>query len=56
MDMTDKINITNQKYLTVEMLDAMAGVNATQWTYIDSVTLRETQFPSDVFIIEDDPN
>ena len=61
VDFTEEINASLFHGLTVNVnwLEAVTGIENVPWTYLDSKTLEEKEFPSDGFSIEkndsDDP-
>lgn len=55
VDVTEKVSLTTEKYITPGLLSEITNLrNVQKWLYIDAVSLTECQFPSDVFIIEED--
>jgi hypothetical protein len=56
IDVTERVNLTNEKYITPGLLAIKSGLrDVEKWLYLDPKTFEQRQFPSDVFIIENDP-
>ena len=55
IEITDTLNEMNEKYITPGLLSERTKLwDVQKWLYLDPKTLEPRQFPSDVFIIEDD--
>ena len=55
IDVTEKVGLTTEKYITPGLLSELTNLpNVQRWLYVDAASLTRCQFPSDVFIIEDD--